>query len=145
MANTLKPRNGTLGVVSAVNGLVIAMPAGMAAGNIVRRLTTPENATVVSISRTKELLHGDVSPADMTDVTAEKGDSKYLAESIAASIDTSAIDVSDIGTPTSVLQEPKLPKGSAAKRAANARKKATEEAHLEDLVGSAPTDNGEVI
>lgn len=73
----------TSAVVSSTNGLVIGLPATHLS-SLVSMLATGENGKVVSAHRTLQVVRGEVSPAEMTEVTAnnamQKVDSVNAAE-----------------------------------------------------------------
>ncbi len=131
MAKQQVSRGGVVGIVSAVNGLVVPIPSGSA--GVVARLAIKENAEVISAKRTKQLLSGDVPPEEMTDVLDGAATDRGLAEDLANRIDADALHA-DIGNTTArdERQEPKKPRGkTAAQRAAEAR-----DAAAEDLSGA---------
>lgn len=126
MAKHQFSRGGVVGIVSAVNGLVIPIPPGSA--GVVSRLAIKENAEVISAKRTKQLLSGEVAPEDMTDVLDGVATARGLAEDLANQIDPEALHA-DIGNKTArdERQEPKKPRKTAAQRAAEAREEAAKE------------------
>lgn len=130
--STPKTIPGTTAVVSAVNGLVIGVPPGTGS-DIIRRLTTYENSHVVSATRTKQVLKGEVSPSDMTEVTTDNAQVRAdLAARIAQQIPDSPINPDEVGNSRSYLHEPKQPK----KRRTSSQKPIIDDA--DPLVGEEP-------
>lgn len=126
-------RPGTVAVVSGVNGLVVGIPAGSSA--VVPRLTSRENADVISAARTKQIMSGEVSPQAMTEVVTDRENvTKNLAADIAAQIQVDAVPANQIGDGQSELHEPKQVTAKSG-RAARARQAAAASAG-DDLVGS---------
>lgn len=93
-------------VVSSVNGMVISIPAQNK--HVIPLLTKGENAKVISSSRTSQLMTGEVSPEDMTEVVTRevKIDNRKLSH-VVASIDVNALSADEIGDQASELKEAK--------------------------------------
>lgn len=109
-------RPGTLAVVSSVNGLVVGVPAGNK--DVIGRLATRDNANVISAVRTKQVITGEVSAADMTEVTADRQLEKpNLASDVADQISVEAIVAENLGDSQAELHEAKKPKSKRAARA----------------------------
>lgn len=113
----MNKQNGVVGIVSAVNGLVIPIPTE-ASNLISKRLAIKENADVVSIKRTKQLLSGAISPEEMTEVYDGAREMKNLAGDLATQINIDAVpnaqDIADIDE----LQEAKKPKAPKRRKVA---------------------------
>lgn len=141
-------RPGVVAVVSSVNGLVVGIPAGR--GAVVERLTSRENAEVISAVRTKQVTTGQVTPQDMTEViTGRETEAKNFAADIASRINTDAVNPSQIGDKQSQYHEAKEV-GKSAKKPASRSERARQAAAVaaeaastnnDDLVGSEHGDD----
>lgn len=138
-------RPGTVAVVSSVNGLVVGIPAGSSA--VVPRLTSRENAEVVSAVRTKQVMTGEVSPQDMTEVVTDREtERKNLAADVASQINTEMVQLNQIGDKQSQFHEAKETgktpdqSGSRSQRARQAAAKVPS-GNNEDLVDGQHGDN----
>lgn len=138
-------RPGVVAVVSSVNGLVVGIPAGR--GAVVERLTSRENAEVISAVRTKQVTTGQVTPQDMTEViTGRETEAKNFAADIASRINTDAVNPSQIGDKQSQYHEAKevgKPANQSGSRSQRARQAATkvQSNNNDDLVGGQHGDD----
>lgn len=114
-------REGNVGVVGMRSGIVIAVSAADAC--VIHCLTAKSNASVISASRTQQLLNGSLTPAEMTDVVSGMATDRGLAQDLANRIDPNAIlDSAGIIPPGGERREPKkvTKRKTAAQRAAEA-------------------------